>query len=355
MSTPILTELAAPVIAMAQAHCTYLDTMRQTDTADANRAALVAFKRALKEVDVPAPTLTIPPTEMPANDMAQLEHRTRMRGELLNGLARAINETSTENASNTPDFILANFAAACLDAFAEASLAREVWYSKSLSIGGHHDSVSTAHDALIAEARELADEVDALASAGHDEICRVCKNPPRNFTMSIPVREDVDTDRIIGRTVSGAHRACDSLRRLADALTAEHAARVKDCEHAEKLAAAFDAANRLCETWKVEAEENADLIVKAWAERDAAIARAERAEAERAETAGSLIRCRQTFSQELDTLRTQLAEAQEELARAVEFIDELLPYVDAYFRDKWKMDERRATFGVLPAKESSDV
>ena len=53
---------------------------------------------------------------------------------------------------------------------------------------------------------------------------------------------------------------------------------------------------------------------------------------------------------ERDALRTQLAEAQEELARAVEFIDELLPYVPAYFRDKWKMDAERATFGVLPAK-----
>jgi hypothetical protein len=41
-----------------------------------------------------------------------------------------------------------------LDAFAEASRAREAWYGKSLSIGGDHNPVPapTAHAALIAEA-----------------------------------------------------------------------------------------------------------------------------------------------------------------------------------------------------------
>lgn len=144
MSTPILTELAAPVLLMAEAFVGHQVSVGQSTKADENVAALVAFKRALKEVDVPAPTFTVPPTEMPANDMARLEHRTRMRGELLNGLARAINATSTENASNTPDFILANFVAACLDAFAEASLAREAWYGKSLSISGESQSVPAA-------------------------------------------------------------------------------------------------------------------------------------------------------------------------------------------------------------------
>lgn len=86
--------------------------------------------------------LLTPASEMPADDMAIAEARTRRRDELLSELAQAINSTSTENASNTPDFILANFAAACLDAFAEASVAREAWYGKSLSIDGKTSDIA---------------------------------------------------------------------------------------------------------------------------------------------------------------------------------------------------------------------
>jgi hypothetical protein len=43
----------------------------------------------------------------------------------------AINRCSMENASNTPDFILAHYLGACLSAFNTASRQREDWY-------GHH-------------------------------------------------------------------------------------------------------------------------------------------------------------------------------------------------------------------------
>lgn len=42
----------------------------------------------------------------------------------------ALNRHCAENASNTPDFILAAFLLACLDAFNLASNARQQWYGR---------------------------------------------------------------------------------------------------------------------------------------------------------------------------------------------------------------------------------
>jgi hypothetical protein len=117
------------------------------------------------------PDLLTPASEMPADEMAIAEARTRSRGELLDKLAQAINFTNTENASNTPDFILANFAAACLDAFAEASVAREAWYGKSLSIGGEASDIAamearTPAPALPADMEALLAEAECFRSDG---------------------------------------------------------------------------------------------------------------------------------------------------------------------------------------------
>jgi hypothetical protein len=49
-------------------------------------------------------------------------------------LASVINRHCRENGSNTPDFILADYLTACLDAFDRTSRAREQWYGKTLSI-----------------------------------------------------------------------------------------------------------------------------------------------------------------------------------------------------------------------------
>ncbi len=51
----------------------------------------------------------------------------------------AINSVSRESASNTPDFILAEYMLACLEAFEKASNARESWYGKVLRIGAGSD------------------------------------------------------------------------------------------------------------------------------------------------------------------------------------------------------------------------
>ena len=56
--------------------------------------------------------------------------------EFLRAMAAVVNRFSRENASNTPDYILAEFMDATLAAFEKASRAREKWYGAELKIGG---------------------------------------------------------------------------------------------------------------------------------------------------------------------------------------------------------------------------
>lgn len=49
--------------------------------------------------------------------------------EFRNHLAAAINRNSKEGGSNTPDFILANYLADCLEAFDRAAQRRREWYT----------------------------------------------------------------------------------------------------------------------------------------------------------------------------------------------------------------------------------
>ena len=53
-------------------------------------------------------------------DSADLEH----------ALASALNKFSAENASNTPDWILAQYLLGCLTAWNMATQQREMWYSR---------------------------------------------------------------------------------------------------------------------------------------------------------------------------------------------------------------------------------
>lgn len=50
--------------------------------------------------------------------------------ELRRKIEQAINSTSSENGSNTPDFILAEYLTDCLTAFDKATIAREKWYGR---------------------------------------------------------------------------------------------------------------------------------------------------------------------------------------------------------------------------------
>lgn len=62
----------------------------------------------------------------------QIEKLTEFQREL----TALINKHSIENASNTPDHILAQVMVNALIGFETASLDREKWYGKSLSING---------------------------------------------------------------------------------------------------------------------------------------------------------------------------------------------------------------------------
>lgn len=61
---------------------------------------------------------------------------------IVKDIATIINQHSRENASNTPDFILAEYLERCLITFEMASNAREKWYGKKLSIGGTDSQLS---------------------------------------------------------------------------------------------------------------------------------------------------------------------------------------------------------------------
>ncbi len=59
-----------------------------------------------------------------SNSMSQFESE----------LAGLLNFHSKENDSNTPDYILAKYLVACLEAFSSASSAREQWFGTKLEI-----------------------------------------------------------------------------------------------------------------------------------------------------------------------------------------------------------------------------
>ena len=52
--------------------------------------------------------------------------------ELFKKMQEILNQTCSENASNTPDFILAKYLITCLEAFNEAVVRRDDWYNVNL-------------------------------------------------------------------------------------------------------------------------------------------------------------------------------------------------------------------------------
>jgi hypothetical protein len=58
------------------------------------------------------------------------ERRTTTMESLEVELTRLLNKCSAENGSDTPDFILAQYLTACLDAFNHAVQQRENWYGR---------------------------------------------------------------------------------------------------------------------------------------------------------------------------------------------------------------------------------
>lgn len=69
---------------------------------------------------------TVLPTELDPHPNPSLEGEIR----------RLLNLASAENASNTPDHILARYLISCLEAYNRAVIARAVWYRRLDSPGG---------------------------------------------------------------------------------------------------------------------------------------------------------------------------------------------------------------------------
>ena len=58
------------------------------------------------------------------------------REELSRDLASVLNRHNAENGSNTPDYILADYLVACLEAWNLAAQARDTWYDIHPAPGG---------------------------------------------------------------------------------------------------------------------------------------------------------------------------------------------------------------------------
>lgn len=58
-----------------------------------------------------------------------------LRVEVEGAISNAINGTSAENGSNTPDFVLAEYLFDCLTAFDKAVCRRDSWYGVALRPG----------------------------------------------------------------------------------------------------------------------------------------------------------------------------------------------------------------------------
>lgn len=69
------------------------------------------------------------PIHVPAGaDWREPSAADQRRLEFSEGLRGVINRFSRENASDTPDFILADYLSACLDAYGAAAKARDKWF-----------------------------------------------------------------------------------------------------------------------------------------------------------------------------------------------------------------------------------
>lgn len=64
------------------------------------------------------------------------------RHDLRSEIKSALNRASAENASGTPDHVLADFLLACLDAFDAATRRRDGWWGHEPRIGGLIPAVS---------------------------------------------------------------------------------------------------------------------------------------------------------------------------------------------------------------------
>jgi hypothetical protein len=98
----------------------------------------------------------------PQRKPGETEHSRdhRHRSEFLANVAHAINYSSLENGSNTPDFLLAEFLADVLVAFDRVQQKRGEWYGKPIKApGSSTDSTPAAPETKESQALDLLLEV----------------------------------------------------------------------------------------------------------------------------------------------------------------------------------------------------
>lgn len=111
-------------------------------------------------------------------------------------LERLLNCMSTENRSDTPDFILAQYITDCLEAYDRAVNRREVWYGRKTAepeaaqtgladvlsyindqskqfrqCAGHHAEHNRGAEAVAIRAAEILDRIAADIKAANNRIC----------------------------------------------------------------------------------------------------------------------------------------------------------------------------------------
>jgi len=87
-------------------------------------------------------------------------------------LRHLLNAASAENASNTPDFILAQYVQSCLTAYNAAVLSREAWYGR-VNVGpGGGSGAAPAHDSTLTTTDTNAATAGATETKGGSEVTK---------------------------------------------------------------------------------------------------------------------------------------------------------------------------------------
>lgn len=84
-----------------------------------------------------------------------------MRTPLEQAIRECLNRYSAENASNTPDFILAQYLMSCLNAWNVATVARDKWYGVDLHPGGSSVPINVMQETCAPPTSYSARAVDA--------------------------------------------------------------------------------------------------------------------------------------------------------------------------------------------------
>jgi hypothetical protein len=96
--------------------------------------------------------------------------RTHVADDLEHALSAALNRFSAENASNTPDWILAQYLLGCLDAWNTATQQRETWYGRDARPTGGNGPVPVAPDSQTVDAGTGGSSINTDSAFAQEDI-----------------------------------------------------------------------------------------------------------------------------------------------------------------------------------------